>query len=74
MDQNILGEWMLVDKCVGLSLINRFELSHVRKCVVHWGPGTVILELQSDEMSESKETPLRIVHSYEVIKASSLLE
>ncbi|KAJ3689505.1 hypothetical protein LUZ61_018669 [Rhynchospora tenuis] len=65
------GEWMLVDKCADLGLINRFELSQVSKCLVHWGPGTVNLELWSEERPVSEETPLRILHSYEVIKASS---
>jgi hypothetical protein len=62
---------MLVDKCAGLSLVNRFEPSQVSKCVAHWGPGTVNLELWSEERPVSKEAPLRILHSYEVIKASS---
>jgi len=35
------GEWMLVDKCVGLSLVNRFDPSEVSKCLVHWGTGDV---------------------------------
>ncbi|KAJ1693969.1 hypothetical protein LUZ63_010667 [Rhynchospora breviuscula] len=67
------GEWMLVDKCAGLCLINRFELSQVCKCQVHWGFGTVNLELWSEERPVSKETPLRILHSYEVIKAIARL-
>lgn len=60
------GEWMLIDKCAGLSLINRFNTSQVNKCLVHWGTGTVNLELWSEERPVSKETPLRICHEYEV--------
>lgn len=62
---------MLVDKCSGLTLVNRFEPSQVSKCLVHWGPGTVNLELWSEERPVSKETPLRVLHSYEVIQAST---
>ncbi|OAY72905.1 Alpha-glucosidase 2 [Ananas comosus] len=60
------GEWMLVDKCTGVCLINRFELSQVSKCLLHWGTGTVNLELWSEERPVSKDTPLRICHEYEV--------
>lgn len=64
------GEWMLVDKCVGLSLVNRFDLSEVSKCLVHWGTGDVNMELWSEERPVSKETPLRICHQYEVRQTS----
>jgi hypothetical protein len=70
MAENI-GEWMLVDKCAGLRLVNRFQPSQVSKCVVYWGPRTVSLELWTEERPVSKETPLRILHSYEVMKASN---
>uniref|UniRef100_A0A0D9WY37 Uncharacterized protein n=1 Tax=Leersia perrieri TaxID=77586 RepID=A0A0D9WY37_9ORYZ len=60
------GEWMLVDNCAGLSLVNRFDPSQVSKCLVHWGTGDVNLELWSEERPVSKDTPLRICHQYEV--------
>ncbi|CAN6180121.1 unnamed protein product [Urochloa humidicola] len=64
------GEWMLVDKCVGLSLVNRFDPSEVSKCLVHWGTGDVNMELWSEERPVSKDTPLRICHQYEVRQTS----
>lgn len=60
------GEWMLVDKCTGLGLVNRFDVSEVHKCLVHWGTGTVNLELWSEERPVSQQSPLRISHEYEV--------
>lgn len=60
------GEWMLCDKCVGLGLINRFDTKEVYKCMVHWGTGTVNLELWSEERPVSKDSPLKISHQYEV--------
>ncbi|XP_042039344.1 alpha-glucosidase 2-like [Salvia splendens] len=60
------GEWMLVDKGLSLALVNRFSTSEVRKCLVHWGTGTVNLELWSEERPVSKETPLQISHEYQV--------
>ncbi|KAL0407973.1 UNVERIFIED_CONTAM: hypothetical protein Sradi_1731700 [Sesamum radiatum] len=60
------GEWKLVDKCVGLALVNRFNISQVYKCLIHWGTGTVNLELWSEERPVSKESPLRVSHEYEV--------
>ncbi|KAJ0970889.1 hypothetical protein J5N97_018848 [Dioscorea zingiberensis] len=66
------GEWMLVDRCAGLCLINRFDISQVNKCLVHWGSGTVNLELWSEERPVSKDTPLKISHQYEVIEISKL--
>ncbi|KAJ3694752.1 hypothetical protein LUZ60_000129 [Juncus effusus] len=62
------GEWMLVDKCVGLSLVSCFDTNQVSKCIVKWAPCIVSLELWSEERSIAKETPLRILHSYEVRK------
>ncbi|KAL2489815.1 heteroglycan glucosidase 1 [Forsythia ovata] len=60
------GEWMLVDKCLGLALVNRFDISQVYKCLVHWGTGTVNLELWSENRPVSKESPLGISHRYEI--------
>ncbi|GAB4857922.1 hypothetical protein Ancab_015827 [Ancistrocladus abbreviatus] len=60
------GEWMLVDKCLGVSLVNRFNVQEVHKCLVHWGTGTVNLELWSEQRLVSKESPLAITHEYEV--------
>ncbi|CAH9085856.1 unnamed protein product [Cuscuta epithymum] len=62
------GEWMLVDKCLGLALVNRFSIDQVYKFMVHWGCGTVTLELWSEDRPVSKESPLKISHEYEVIK------
>ncbi|URD84079.1 Glycosyl hydrolases family 31, partial [Musa troglodytarum] len=50
------GEWMLVDRCAGVAL--------VKKCLVHWGTGTVNLELWSEERPVSEDTPLTICHEY----------
>ncbi|XP_075494654.1 uncharacterized protein LOC142532231 isoform X2 [Primulina tabacum] len=60
------GEWMLVDKCLGIALRNRFNIKQVQKCLVHWGTGTVNLELWSEHRPVSKETPLSISHEYDV--------
>ncbi|KAL5198344.1 hypothetical protein ABZP36_001856 [Zizania latifolia] len=60
------GEWMLVDRCAGLSLVNRFNPSQVSKCFVHWGTGDLNMELWSEERPVSNDTPLRICHQYEV--------
>ena len=57
---------MLVDICAGLSLINRFNINEVDKCLIRWGTGTVNMELWSEERPVSKDTPLRISHEYEV--------
>ena len=57
---------MVVDKCAGLALLNRFDSSQVRKCSVHWGTGTVNLELWTEERPVSKDTPLRVCHEYEL--------
>ncbi|KAL6952578.1 alpha-glucosidase [Sarracenia purpurea var. burkii] len=60
------GEWMLVDRCLGLGLVNRFNVNEVYKCLIHWGTGTVNLELWSEDRPVSKQSPLRISHEYEV--------
>ncbi|CAH8314348.1 unnamed protein product [Eruca vesicaria subsp. sativa] len=60
------GEWMLVDKSLNLRLVNRFDISQVFKCVVHWDCGTVNLELWSEDRPVSRESPLKIEHEYEV--------
>ncbi|KAI3961698.1 hypothetical protein MKW92_034199 [Papaver armeniacum] len=65
------GEWMLFDKHLGFGLMNRFNLDEVAKCMVHWGTGTVNLELWSEERPVSKESPLKISHQYEVIRPIS---
>lgn len=60
------GEWALVDKCLGVSLVNRFDTKEVFKCLIHWGTGTVNLELWSEQRPVSKQSPLSISHEYEV--------
>ncbi|KAK1367709.1 Alpha-glucosidase 2 [Heracleum sosnowskyi] len=60
------GEWMLVDKCVSVALVNKFNVSQVQKCLVHWGTGTVNLELWSEDRPVSNKSPLAICHQYEV--------
>ncbi|KAG2680510.1 hypothetical protein I3760_11G101900 [Carya illinoinensis] len=62
------GEWVLIDKCIGLGLVNRFNVNEVFKCLVHWGTGTVNLELWSEDRPVSKQSPLSISHEYEVIE------
>ncbi|XP_010255723.1 PREDICTED: uncharacterized protein LOC104596335 isoform X2 [Nelumbo nucifera] len=62
------GEWMLVDRCLRVGLVNRFNVNEVFKCLIHWGTGTVNLELWSEERPVSKVTPLKISHEYEVIE------
>ncbi|GKV10555.1 hypothetical protein SLEP1_g21900 [Rubroshorea leprosula] len=64
------GEWMLVDKCLGLGLVNRFDVSEVFKCFIDWGAGMVSLEMWSEERPVSKESPLKISHEYEVREIS----
>ncbi|KAJ0084383.1 hypothetical protein Patl1_29883 [Pistacia atlantica] len=54
-------------KCLGVGLVNRFNAKEVYKCFIHWGTGTVNLELWSEERPVSKQPPLRICHEYEVI-------
>ncbi|KAK1356465.1 hypothetical protein POM88_049721 [Heracleum sosnowskyi] len=60
------GEWMLVDKCLGVALVNTFIVSQVYKCLIHWGTGTVNLELWSEDRPVSKKSPLTVCHKYEV--------
>ncbi|GER26760.1 alpha glucosidase-like protein [Striga asiatica] len=62
------GEWRLIDRCLGLALVNRFNTAQVYKCLIHWGTGTVNLELWSEERPVSKGSPLKISHEYEVIE------
>ncbi|KAL2348795.1 hypothetical protein Fmac_002795 [Flemingia macrophylla] len=62
------GEWRLNDKCLGLALVNRFNVSEVFKCLIHWDSGTVNLELWSESRPVSKQSPLGISHQYEVIR------
>ncbi|GJU20784.1 heteroglycan glucosidase 1 [Tanacetum coccineum] len=60
------GEWMLVDKCLGLGLLNKFSIDQVNKCLVTWDFGTANLELWSEERPVSKQSPLCISHTYEI--------
>lgn len=62
------GEWMLVDKCLGLGLVNRFNIDEVYKCFIYWDFGTVNLELWSEDRPVSKQSPLRISHNYQVTR------
>ncbi|XP_012847183.1 PREDICTED: neutral alpha-glucosidase C-like [Erythranthe guttata] len=61
------GEWMLIDKSLGLALVNRFSITQVQKCVIGWGTGSVNMELRSENRPVSTESPLKISHMYEVI-------
>lgn len=61
------GEWRLDDTETGLAIINRFDLNQVALCLISWGPGSVTLELWSEERPVSKETPITITHEYEFI-------
>ncbi|CAI0441947.1 unnamed protein product [Linum tenue] len=65
------GEWMLVDKCLGVGLVNRFKVEEVYKCYIHWGTGTVNLELWSEDRPVSKQSPLTVSHQYEVARVAS---
>ncbi|CBI29245.3 unnamed protein product, partial [Vitis vinifera] len=60
------GEWMLVDKCLRLALVNWFDITEVHKCLIHWGTRTVNLELWSEQRLVSKQSPLTISHEHEV--------
>lgn len=64
----ISGEWRLVDKCLGLALVNRFNVTEILKCLVHWDFGTVNLELWSESRPVSEHSPIQISHQYEVIR------
>lgn len=61
------GEWKLLDSQTGLGVVNRFDVNQVALCNVKWGPGSVALELWSEERPVSKDTPLTISHEYELI-------
>ncbi|CAN1306363.1 Alpha-glucosidase 2 [Linum perenne] len=65
------GEWMLVDRCSGLGLVNRFNVNEVFKCYIHWGTKTVNLELWSEDRPVSKQSPLTVSHQYEVARIAS---
>uniref|UniRef100_A0A803MCW7 Uncharacterized protein n=1 Tax=Chenopodium quinoa TaxID=63459 RepID=A0A803MCW7_CHEQI len=65
-DQRPNGEWALVDKCLGVSLVSRFDIKEVYKCLIHWGTGTVNMELWSEQRPVSKQSPLSISHEYRV--------
>lgn len=67
-DERPNGEWMLVDECANVSLVNRFDLEEVEKCFICWGPGTCNLELWSTERPISKDTPISIKHEYETLQ------
>ncbi|KAK2373633.1 alpha-glucosidase [Trifolium repens] len=62
------GEWRLVDKCLDLALVNRFNVAEVLKCLIHWDFGTVNLELWSESRPVSEQSPIRVSHQYEVIR------
>ncbi|KAK4261551.1 hypothetical protein QN277_004531 [Acacia crassicarpa] len=62
------GEWALIDKCLGLALVNRFNAEEVYKCLIHWESGTVNLELWSESRPVSKQSPLRVAHEYEIVR------
>ncbi|XP_042490722.1 alpha-glucosidase 2 isoform X2 [Macadamia integrifolia] len=64
------GEWMLEDRSLHLGLVNRFNINEVFKCLIHWGTGTVNMELWSEQRPVSKASPLRISHEYEVREIS----
>jgi len=61
------GEWMLKDTESGLAVIDRFNINEVALCLISWGPGSVTMELWSEERPVSKDTPIRISHEYEFI-------
>jgi alpha-glucosidase len=61
------GEWSLLDHQTGLGVTNKFDVNEVAQCQVKWGPGSVTLELWSEERPVSKDTPLSITHEYHLI-------
>ncbi|KAL1834678.1 uncharacterized protein LOC108215608 isoform X1 [Daucus carota subsp. sativus] len=65
------GEWMLVDKCLGVTLVNKFNVSQVHKCLIHWGTETVNMELMSEDRPVSDKSALTICHQYEVREKKS---
>ncbi|KAL3598849.1 hypothetical protein D5086_006767 [Populus alba] len=70
--ENLLpnGELVLVDKCQGPTLVNRFNVNEVCKCYILWETGTVNLELWSEDRLVSKQSPLAVSHGYGVIGIS----
>ncbi len=58
---------MLKDTESGLAVIDRFNINEVVLCLISWGPGSVTMELWSEERPVSKDTPIRISHEYEFI-------
>lgn len=58
---------MLTDTESGLAVINRFNINEVALCLISWGPGSVTMELWSEERPVSKDTPIQISHEYEFI-------
>ncbi|CAA6669563.1 unnamed protein product [Spirodela intermedia] len=66
LDGNLRPNVEAVDPCAGVELVNRFDVSQVERCMIHWGSGTVNMELWSEERPVSKVTPLGISHEYEV--------
>ncbi|XP_024376323.1 uncharacterized protein [Physcomitrium patens] len=61
------GEWMLVDNQTGLAVVNKFDVNQVELCMVNWLPGSVTMELWSEERPVSKDTPIVVSHRYEFI-------
>ncbi|KAG6782588.1 hypothetical protein POTOM_011998 [Populus tomentosa] len=70
--ENLLpnGELVLLDKCQGPTLVNRFNVNEVCKCYILWETGTVNLELWSEDRLVSKQSPLAVSHGYGVIGIS----
>lgn len=64
------GEWTLEDTETGMALINRFDIKQVALCLISWGPGSVTLELWSEERPVSKETPIVVSHEYEFVNSN----
>jgi hypothetical protein len=65
------GEWRLEDTETGMALINRFDVNQVTLCLISWGPGSVTLELWSEERPVSAETPIVISHEYEFVDSNA---
>ncbi|KAG0617198.1 hypothetical protein M758_5G172100 [Ceratodon purpureus] len=61
------GQWRLEDTETGIALINRFDVNQVTMCLISWGPGSVTLELWSEERPVSTATPIVISHEYEFV-------
>eukprot|EP00898_Chlorokybus_atmophyticus_P002558 jgi/Chlat1/3302/Chrsp22S03466 len=60
------GVWKLIDTERGYTLTNRFDVTQVNKCMLHWSGDTVSLELWSEERPCTASTPLVIAHEYQV--------